>query len=90
MNKMDQETTAIPSVNQSGSTLAEEHVEAKQNVAKDYERRSSEHEPQQSDLEKVVSEKPSIHHPSQFPDGGIKAWLVVAGGFACLFCGFGW
>lgn len=41
-------------------------------------------------LEKVVSEKPSIHHPSQFPDGGLRAWLVVAGGYACLFCSFGW
>jgi hypothetical protein len=29
-------------------------------------------------------------HPSQFPDGGTKAWLVVAGGFCCLFCSFGW
>jgi hypothetical protein len=28
--------------------------------------------------------------PSQFPDGGVKAWLVVAGGFCCLFCSFGW
>lgn len=32
----------------------------------------------------------SIHHPSQFPDGGIKAWSAVLGGFACLFCSFGW
>lgn len=29
-------------------------------------------------------------HPSQFPDGGAKAWLVVLGGFCCLFCSFGW
>ncbi|KAF2674596.1 MFS general substrate transporter [Microthyrium microscopicum] len=28
--------------------------------------------------------------PSQFPDGGLKAWLVVAGSFSCLFCSFGW
>ena len=45
---------------------------------------------QEPDLEKVVSEKPSIHHPSQFPDGGTQAWLAVAGGFACLFVSFGW
>jgi hypothetical protein len=29
-------------------------------------------------------------HPSQFPDGGAKAWLVVAGGFCCFFCSWGW
>ena len=28
--------------------------------------------------------------PSSFPDGGMEAWLVVTGGFACLFCSFGW
>lgn len=28
--------------------------------------------------------------PSQFPDGGFKAWSVVAGGFCSLFCSFGW
>ena len=28
--------------------------------------------------------------PSQFPDGGMAAWLVVAGAFCCVFCSFGW
>ena len=28
--------------------------------------------------------------PSQFPDGGLAAWLVVAGAFCCVFCSFGW
>ena len=28
--------------------------------------------------------------PSQFPDGGAKAWLTVAGAAACLFVSFGW
>lgn len=23
-------------------------------------------------------------HPSQFPDGGLKAWMTVLGGFCCL------
>ncbi|PWW74953.1 MFS general substrate transporter [Tuber magnatum] len=32
----------------------------------------------------------SIHHPSSFPDGGGTAWLCVLGGFAALFCSFGW
>lgn len=29
-------------------------------------------------------------HPSQFPDGGKKAYLCLLGGFCCLFCSFGW
>ncbi|KAL3461866.1 major facilitator superfamily domain-containing protein [Aspergillus heterothallicus] len=28
--------------------------------------------------------------PSEFPDGGRKAWLVVIGGWCCLFCSYGW
>ncbi|KAL6245905.1 hypothetical protein RBB50_007058 [Rhinocladiella similis] len=28
--------------------------------------------------------------PSAFPDGGLKAWTVVAGAFASLFVSFGW
>ena len=28
--------------------------------------------------------------PSQFPDGGVEAWLVVLGCFCCLFVSFGW
>lgn len=28
--------------------------------------------------------------PGAFPDGGLKAWLVVSGAFCCLFCSFGW
>jgi MFS family permease len=29
-------------------------------------------------------------HPSQFPDGGLEAWLVVAGAACGMFCSFGW
>ncbi|TLD34337.1 hypothetical protein PspLS_01061 [Pyricularia sp. CBS 133598] len=28
-------------------------------------------------------------HPSDFPDGGLEAWMVVFGGFCALFCTFG-
>lgn len=28
-------------------------------------------------------------HPSDFPDGGLQAWLVVLGGWCGLFCTFG-
>lgn len=33
---------------------------------------------------------PSPWHPSQFPEGGFEAWLVVVGAFSCVFCSFGW
>ena len=29
-------------------------------------------------------------HPSQFPEGGRRAWLTILGGFCCLFVSFGW
>ncbi len=28
--------------------------------------------------------------PSHIPDGGMAAWLVVAGAFCCVLCSFGW
>ena len=33
---------------------------------------------------------PPAFNPADFPDGGSKAWLVVAGGWCCLFISFGW
>lgn len=52
-------------------------------------------EPQDLDLEKALEEDgkpkpPGPMDPASFPDGGAKAWLVVSGAFACLFCSFGW
>ena len=29
-------------------------------------------------------------NPADFPDGGLEAWVVVAGGWCALFCSFGW
>lgn len=51
-----------------------------------------ENEATRQDLEKLETKhtEVSMHHPSQFPDGGLKAWMAVVGGFACLFCSFGW
>ncbi|OBT60997.1 hypothetical protein VE03_09739 [Pseudogymnoascus sp. 23342-1-I1] len=57
---------------------------------------------QESDSEVTVSVPPARDestekapvvtpwHPSQYPDGGFKAWLVTAGAFVCVFCSFGW
>lgn len=40
--------------------------------------------------EKPAAAAPSPMDPSQFPDGGMKAWLTVIGSFCCLFVSFGW
>ncbi|KAJ9653199.1 hypothetical protein H2198_007610 [Neophaeococcomyces mojaviensis] len=49
-------------------------------------------QPVGSDHDGEVQKQPPVHpmHPSQFPDGGAKAWLCVAGSAACFFCSFGW
>lgn len=33
---------------------------------------------------------PGFGNPNDFPDGGLRAWLVVAGAFATNMCAFGW
>lgn len=39
-----------------------------------------------------LTERPSNLRtdPNAFPDGGLEAWTVVAGGFCALFVTFGW
>jgi hypothetical protein len=32
----------------------------------------------------------TVPDPNDFPDGGLDAWLVVAGVFFATFCSFGW
>lgn len=45
---------------------------------------------QQMAAEKDTGPHPgSGFHPSDFPDGGVQAWLVVFGGWCGLFCTFG-
>lgn len=31
-----------------------------------------------------------VQVPTDFPDGGLQAWLVVIGGFCLVFASFGW
>lgn len=49
-------------------------------------------EPGELDLEVGVEKTTALSpmDPASFPDGGLEAWLVVLGGFCCLFCSFGW
>ena len=51
-------------------------------------------EPAEEDLEQGTKDqapsKPSMTDPSQFPDGGWEACLVVLGSFCAVFCSFGW
>jgi hypothetical protein len=42
------------------------------------------------DPEKTTIQTPAGPNPSDFPDGGLEAWLVVAGGFCTVFASFGW
>ncbi|KAH8806768.1 major facilitator superfamily domain-containing protein [Flagelloscypha sp. PMI_526] len=50
-------------------------------------------EPSHSDVEKQENDVPSKPGPaptSEYPDGGLQAWLVVLGGFMCNFVAFGY
>jgi hypothetical protein len=38
----------------------------------------------------VPSQPANPLDPSAFPEGGLKAWTVVAGAVCCLFVSFGW
>ena len=43
-----------------------------------------------ANIEQKPPGKPAFFDPRQNPDGGVKAWLCVLGGFCSLFCSFGW
>jgi hypothetical protein len=47
-------------------------------------------EGEDADAKAAGKPAPTIFDPSSFPDGGLEAWLVVLGGFCCLFVSFGW
>ena len=43
-----------------------------------------------SEPETKLPKELTVPDPNDFPDGGVEAWLVVAGGFCSTFCSFGW
>ena len=55
---------------------------------------SNEEKEDELDVEQGASSKPQtaagVFDPRQNPDGGVKAWLCLLGGFCTLFCSFGW
>jgi hypothetical protein len=61
---------------------------------------SSSSRPTETDIEKapppngddstVGNVGPVAPDPAAFPDGGLQAWMAVAGGFCTIFASFGW
>lgn len=43
-----------------------------------------------ADLVSKPEAAPGLPQPGDFPEGGTRAWLTVAGGWATLFVSFGW
>lgn len=60
------------------------------NVLPDTSDETKELDLEKAEADTIPSKPPGPMDPSSFPDGGLDAWLVVSGGFACLFCSFGW
>lgn len=94
-----------PSMSSSNDNLKESFSDkAQQKDLSPVEDRTEDHsipdvadESTSADIEKQPSQKQDgappgggMMDPSQFPDGGLQAWLCVLGGFFCLFCSFGW
>ncbi|KAK3319545.1 major facilitator superfamily domain-containing protein [Cercophora scortea] len=46
-------------------------------------------DPEKAAADAGKPQPPPGHAPSDYPDGGLEAWLVVAGGWCGLFCTFG-
>ena len=59
------------------------HQPSLESIAKSYTSFEVDHE--KTDTVTLVAP-----NPVDFPDGGAKAWLVILGGWCCLFVSFGW
>lgn len=81
----------IPS--QNNETLANIIAEPEDVAEADIEKGLAEHdndEDRKSGAASAAGPQPgSGFHPSDFPDGGVQAWLVVFGGWCALFATFG-
>ncbi|KAK4867870.1 hypothetical protein LT330_007529 [Penicillium expansum] len=41
-------------------------------------------------VDDISAPKPTGPNPADFPDGGLRAWTVVAGSWCCMFASMGW
>lgn len=46
--------------------------------------------PSEKPDQEAAAPPPAAPGPGAFPDGGLRAWLVVLGGFCTIFASFGW
>lgn len=44
----------------------------------------------QTVFDDIPAPKPTGPNPADFPDGGLRAWTVVAGSWCCMFASMGW
>lgn len=59
------------------------------NVALDTSEETTDLDLEEGEPRKTEGPAPGMG-PGDFPDGGLRAWLVVSGAFCSLFCSFGW
>ncbi len=97
-NSKDESSGSSASLREEKKLVDHDHSLPQHGVPKDVQETEANVLPDTSDeldLEKAgnaiqPAKTPGPMDPGSFPDGGMEAWLVVSGGFACLFCSFGW
>jgi len=68
-------------------------AEKKENLYPDQNQPSIDMEAASTSAPDAAKAEAPLENPwanAEFPEGGTKAWLTVAGGSACLFVSFGW
>ncbi len=79
----------------SASTAADTETPSDKRIARDAADSETQSISEKQDVEKGPgtarpAAPPGGPNPSNFPDGGFKAWSVVVGSWCCLFASFGW